>query len=231
MKTRACSPGKNCHCSGGVYMWTEYLKQAWPKPQELPCAERRPPVTTYCLPDSPPWSQGAAPGWGWPDAASHCLCWGAGCRLQARVCACMVGEGRWLRLSRSLCLLSFVGGAEFRPWRQPSRGKSEAWCIIRHLPPQANGEGVCSPWASVCRDENQEQTAGFPATWLRIPEAPAKDKVLPWAAVTDATSCLSDHPAPFFHGTFFTHLFEWFSTKKSHSILEHWKPWLSEKMA
>ena len=84
-----------------------------------------------------------------------------------------------------------------------------------------------------CRDENQEETAGFPATPHPHPQGswgPWWEVAFPWASVASATHCWFEHPGLFLREQFFTHLFEWFITKKSHSIREHWKlPWLSEE--
>lgn len=175
MKIRACSPGKKCQYSGGVYLWTEYLKTGLVRvPGAILCraAPLQPPPVflTLSIPVSGWWYW---VGLDWGRQPLSVSVGGAGCRLHARGCVRMHGGGRAMAEAfQEPVSLEVWGRAEFRPWRQPSRGKSEAWCIIRHLPPRANGKGVCSPWASACRDENQEQTAGFPATRLRIAEAP-----------------------------------------------------------
>ena len=98
MKIRACSPGKNCQCSGGIYMWTEYLKQAWSKLHEVFCAE-------HCLCRSPTVFLTLHPGLRVGCWAGQGWCWQplSVCVLRG-VCVSVVGEGWQPRLSRSMYL-------------------------------------------------------------------------------------------------------------------------------
>ena len=73
-----------------------------------------------------------------------CLWWGKG-DSQGFPGACIYGDLGW----------SWVQALA------PAFQRELRSMVIRHLPPQANGEGVCFSWTPTCRDENQEDTAGF----------------------------------------------------------------------
>lgn len=217
-------------------MWMEYLKQAWSKLQF--CAEQY-------LPASPSQSQ----GWGVERArvgadttAFVCLC------LQGYVCVC-VGVGRWrvLGVGKGVCV--WWGKGDSKAFQEHESLETSGWSwvqalapafqreirsmVIRHLPLRQMGKEFAFLKTPACRDENQEETAGFPATPHPHPQGswgPWWEVAFPWASVASATHCWFEHPGLFLRELFFTHLFEWFITKKSHSIREHWKlPWLSEE--
>lgn len=181
-------------------------------------------------------------GWCWHD--SLCL------SVSSRVCVCVcVGVGRWrvLGVGKGVCV--WWGKGDSKAFQEHESLETLGWSwvqtlapafqreirsmVIRHLPLRQMGKEFAFLKTPACRDENQEETAGFPATPHPHPQGswgPWWEVAFPWASVASATHCWFEHPGLFLRELFFTHLFEWFITKKSHSICEHWKlPWLSEE--
>lgn len=93
--------------------------------------------------------------------------------------------------------------------------------VIRHLPPQANGEGVYFTSMPACSDENQEGTSG--STCQPSPQLPCEK----W--LSDSAAKAVDLRIWVFFRKISPHLFEWFIMQNHiQAIWENGTAWVGE---
>lgn len=148
-------------------------------------------------------------GWCWHD--SLCL------SVSSRVCVCVcVGVGRWrvLGVGKGVCV--WWGKGDSKAFQEHESLETLGWSwvqtlapafqreirsmVIRHLPLRQMGKEFAFLKTPACRDENQEETAGFPATPHPHPQGswgPWWEVAFPWASVASATHCWFEHPGLF----------------------------------